>query len=125
MLDLFVRDAVSGEKISAVEEIGSGQGWVAPLTQEDKEYFTYLRTVFKRYNIVPSKATWLEYDFVIRVAESEFYLQRMPDPHGESSGRNQWTGKCQRLRPLGTKMPPKRRKAALRGFQPVRIEDVL
>ena len=36
----------------------------------------YLRTVFKRYNIVPSKATRLEYDFVLRVAESEFYLQQ-------------------------------------------------
>ena len=46
------------------------------LTQEDKEYFAYLRTVFKRYNIVPSKATRLEYDFVLRVAESEFYLQQ-------------------------------------------------
>ena len=35
-----------------------------------------MRTVFKRYNIVPSKATRLEYDFVLRVAESEFYLQQ-------------------------------------------------
>ena len=58
------------------EAIGSGQGWVAPLSQENKEYFSYLRTVFKRYNIVPSKATRLEYDFVLRVAESEFYLQQ-------------------------------------------------
>lgn len=34
------------------------------------------RTVCKRYNIDPSKANRLEYDFVTRVAESEFYLQR-------------------------------------------------
>ena len=53
-----------------------GKKWVVLLTQEDKEYFAYLRTVFKRYNIVPSKATRLEYDFVLRVAESEFYLQQ-------------------------------------------------
>lgn len=46
------------------------------LSQEDREYFAYLRKVFKRYNITPSKATRLEYDFVIRVAESEFYLQK-------------------------------------------------
>ena len=43
---------------------------------EDKEYFAYLRQVSKRYNINLSKANRLEYDFVTRVAESEFYLQR-------------------------------------------------
>ncbi len=64
------------DELLRAEAIGSEQGWVAPLTQEDKAYFAYLRTVFKRYNIVPSKATRLEYDFVIRVAESEFYLQQ-------------------------------------------------
>ncbi|MDE7172583.1 MAG: hypothetical protein K2O11_12040 [Oscillospiraceae bacterium] len=67
---------MSREELLRAEAIGSEQGWVAPLTQEDKEYFSYLRTVFKRYNIVPSKATRLEYDFVLRVAESEFYLQQ-------------------------------------------------
>ena len=67
---------MSREELLWAEAIGSEQGWVAPLTQEDKEYFAYLRTVFKRYNIVPSKATRLEYDFVLRVAESEFYLQQ-------------------------------------------------
>lgn len=67
---------MSREELLRAEAIGSEQGWVAPLTQEDKEYFAYLRTVFKRYNIVPSKATRLEYDFVLRVAESEFYLQQ-------------------------------------------------
>ena len=64
------------EELLRAEAIGADNGWVAPLTQEDKEYFAYLRTVFKRYSIVPSKATRLEYDFVVRVAESEFYLQR-------------------------------------------------
>lgn len=67
---------MSREELLRAEAAGNEQGWVAPLTQEDKEYFAYLRTVFKRYNIVPSKATRLEYDFVIRVAESEFYLQQ-------------------------------------------------
>lgn len=67
---------MSREELLRAEAIGSEQGWVAPLTQEDKEYVAYLRTVFKRYNIVPSKATRLEYDFVLRVAESEFYLQQ-------------------------------------------------
>lgn len=68
---------MSREELLRAETIGNEQGWVAPLTQKDKEYFTYLRTVFKRYNIVPSKATRLEYDFVLRVAESEFYLQQV------------------------------------------------
>lgn len=64
------------DELLRAEAIGSEQGWVTPLTQEDKDYFAYLRAVFKRYNIVPSRATRLEYDFVIRVAESEFYLQQ-------------------------------------------------
>ncbi len=64
------------EELLRAEAVGAENGWVAPLTQEDKEYFAYLRTVFKRYSIVPSKATRLEYDFVVRVAESEFYLQQ-------------------------------------------------
>jgi len=67
---------MSREELLRAERIGDEQGWVVPMTQEDKDYFAYLRTVFKRYNIVPSKATRLEYDFVIRVAESEFYLQQ-------------------------------------------------
>ena len=64
------------EELLRMEEVGTAHGWVSPLLQEDKEYFAYLRTVFKRYSIVPSKATRLEYDFVVRVAESEFYLQQ-------------------------------------------------
>jgi len=64
------------EYLQRIEEHASETGWVAPLTREDKDYFAYLRTVFKRYNIVPSKATRMEYDFVLRVAEWEFYLQQ-------------------------------------------------
>ncbi len=67
---------MSREELLKIEVEGSEQGWVTPLAKEDKEYFAYLRKVFKRYNIVPSKATRLEYDFVTRVAESEFYLQQ-------------------------------------------------
>ena len=46
------------------------------MAEEDREFFAYFRSVFKRYNISPSKAARLEYDFVTRVAESEFYLQK-------------------------------------------------
>lgn len=67
---------MSRDELLWAESVGSERGWVVPLTQEDKDYFAYLRTIFKRYNIVPSRATRLEYDFVIRVAESEFYLQQ-------------------------------------------------
>ena len=52
------------------------RSWVTPLNEEDREYFSYFRTVCKRYNINPSRATRLEYNFVTRVAESEFYLQK-------------------------------------------------
>lgn len=61
------------EYLCRVEEHAAKTGWVAPLTQEDKAYFFHLRNVFKRYNISPSEATKLEYDFVVKVAESEFY----------------------------------------------------
>ena len=50
--------------------------WVAPMAQEDKAFFAHFRAVCGRYNISPSKATRIEYEFVMRVAESEFYLQR-------------------------------------------------
>ena len=63
--------------LQEVEAHGADNGWVAPLTEEDREFFAYFRSVFKRYNITPSKATRLEYDFVAKVAESEFYLQRI------------------------------------------------
>lgn len=69
-------DEMRRDRLMQMEEHGARVGWVAPLKQEDKDYFAYLQSVFKRYNIVPSKATRLEYDFVTRVAESEFYLQQ-------------------------------------------------
>ena len=55
------------EYLRQVERHADETGWVAPLTQEDKDHFAYLRKVFKRYNIAPSKATPTEYDFVVRV----------------------------------------------------------
>ena len=68
------------ERMAELEEPearGAENGWVTPMAEEDKEFFAYFRSVFKRYNILPSKATRLEYDFVTRVAESEFYLQKV------------------------------------------------
>lgn len=64
-------------ELGHIEVHGAENGWVAPMTEEDREFFAYFRSVFKRYNISPSKATRLEYDFVTKVAESEFYLQRV------------------------------------------------
>lgn len=59
------------------ENLGAAVGWVSPLSSEDKEFIKYFRSIFERYNINPSKATRLEYDFVTKVAESEFYLQQV------------------------------------------------
>ena len=69
-------DDMKKQELLQMEEHGAEHGWVTPLTREDREFFIYFRSVFKRYNINPSKATRLEYDFVTRVAESEFYLQQ-------------------------------------------------
>lgn len=71
-----MKEELTKDMLLQYEEHGAEHGWVAPMTQDDREFFRYFRSVFKRYNIVPSKATKLEYDFVTRVAESEFYLQK-------------------------------------------------
>lgn len=65
------------EELEKIEAHGAENGWVAPMTEEDKEFFAYFRSVFKRYNISPSKATRLEYNFVTQVTESEFYCQKV------------------------------------------------
>lgn len=62
------------EELEKIEAHGAENGWVAPMAEEDKAYFAYFRSVFKRYNISPAKATRLEYNFVTQVAENEFYL---------------------------------------------------
>lgn len=62
--------------LQEIEDYGAQSGWVEPINQDDRDFLTSFRSVCKRYNIVPSKATKHEYDFVTRVAESEFYLQR-------------------------------------------------
>ena len=61
-------------ELEKIESHGAENGWVAPMAEEDKAYFAYFRSVFKRYNISPSKATRLEYDFVTRVQDSTFHL---------------------------------------------------
>ena len=62
-------------ELENIEAHGAENGWVAPMTEKDKEFFAYFCSVFKSYDISPSKATRLEYNFVMRVVESEFYLQ--------------------------------------------------
>ena len=64
-------------ELEKIEAHGAKNGRVAPMAEEDREFFAYFRSVFKRYNISLSKATRPEYDFVTRVAESEFYLQKV------------------------------------------------
>ena len=63
-------------ELAEIEAHGAENGWVAPMSEEDRGFFAYFRSVFKRYNISPSKATRLEYNFVTQVAESELYFQR-------------------------------------------------
>ena len=54
-------------ELEKIEAYGAENGWVAPMTEEDREFFAYFRSVFKRYNISPSKATRLEYRNVFSV----------------------------------------------------------
>mgnify|MGYP000800567976 FL=1 len=39
------------EELEKIEAHGAENGWVAPMTAEDREFFAYFRSVFKRYNI--------------------------------------------------------------------------
>ena len=64
-------------ELEKIEAHGAKNGWGAPMAEEDREFFAYFRSVFKRYNISPSKATRLEYNFVTQVTESEFYCQKV------------------------------------------------
>ena len=64
-------------ELEKIEAHGAENGWVTPMTEEDKEFFAYFCSVFKRYNISPTKATRLEYNFVTQVTESEFYCQKV------------------------------------------------
>ena len=66
-------------ELEKIEAHGAENGWIAPMTAEDREFFAYFRSVFKRYNISPSKATRLEYDFVTRVAAS--FSTRLQSAH--------------------------------------------
>ena len=61
--------------LEKMEAHGADHGWVAPLETDDIAFFAHFRKVCKRYNINPGKANKLEYDFVVRVTESEFYLK--------------------------------------------------
>lgn len=70
-------DKYEAQYLRQMEEHGSENGWVAPLSKEDSDYLVHFRVVCQRYNIIPSKATRLEYEFVTRVTDSEFYLQQM------------------------------------------------
>ena len=38
-------------ELEKIESHGAENGWVAPMTEEDREFFAYFRLVFKRYNI--------------------------------------------------------------------------
>lgn len=37
-------------ELEKIEAHGAENGWVAPMTEEDREFFAYFRSVFKRYN---------------------------------------------------------------------------
>ena len=57
--------------IKEMESHGATNGWVSPLSDKDREYLVHFRAVCKRYNIDPSRATQLEYDFVTKVTDAE------------------------------------------------------
>ena len=38
-------------ELAKIEAHGAVYGWVAPMAEEDREYFAYFRSVFRRYNL--------------------------------------------------------------------------
>lgn len=59
--------------LRAMEAEGEVHGWVALPSLDSSDYLAHFRDVCGRYNINPSKATRLEYEFVTRITDSEFY----------------------------------------------------
>ena len=64
------------EYLRRIEDHAAQTGWVAPLTQEDKDYFAYLRQVSKRYNINLSKANRLEYVDTVEITYVDIGIPR-------------------------------------------------
>ncbi len=64
------------EYLQRVEDHAAETGWLTPPTQENRDYMAFLLGVCAQYNIVLSRATPLEFEFVTRVADDEFYLRR-------------------------------------------------
>lgn len=64
------------EYLQRVEDYAAETGWLTPPTQENRDYMALLFGVCTRYNIVLSRATPLEFEFVTRVADDEFYARR-------------------------------------------------
>ena len=42
-------------ELEKIEAHSAENDWVAPMTEEDREFFAYFRSVFKRYNIPPQR----------------------------------------------------------------------
>ena len=51
------------EELEKIEAHGAENGWVAPMTEEDKEFFAYFRSVFKRL----VRQVFQAYDFNIHL----------------------------------------------------------
>ncbi len=84
------------KRLIEIEEHGDLNGWVAPLTEEDIAHFVYLRSVFKRLGVNPSRATEEEYEAILALAAAEFYENPTPPAPGqqdcEKSARKQLEG---------------------------------
>ena len=57
------------EELEKIEAHGAENGWVAPMTEEDREFFAYFRSVYKRYNskIEIQNGVMLLLDFIFPV----------------------------------------------------------
>ena len=59
------------EYLQRIEDHAAQTGWVAPLTQEDKAYFAYLRQVSKRYNTFSKRILTEEPKFAQKRKDTE------------------------------------------------------
>jgi hypothetical protein len=67
---------VQQDKYAILDELGSPNRFVEPLTSENLGYITYFRQVCQRYNIDFASADPDERDFVIHMTEKGFYSRR-------------------------------------------------
>ena len=62
-------------ELEKIEAHGAENGWVAPMTEEGREFFAYFRSVFKRYNKITLRVIVDQQDLFVFICKSSSKIQ--------------------------------------------------